>query len=112
MTDVDPTDALATCQAQMAAVRKLIAHTRSPAVFGRPEAMNVDRVLAHPLRSAVAPVSFGSVKADDRPNRIAVAQRLIVAYHKALADEPSSPLRRKGEDIWTRILRDELPPLL
>jgi hypothetical protein len=52
------------------------------------------------------------VKADDRPNRIAVAQRLIVAYHKALADEPSSPLRRKGEDIWTRILRDELPPLL
>lgn len=112
MPDVEPADALAACQAQMTSVRKLIAHTRSPALFGRAESMNVDRVLAHALRSAVAPISFGSVKADNRPNRIAIAQRLIVAYRKALADEPSSPLRRKGEDIWTRILRDELPPLL
>jgi hypothetical protein len=112
MSDVKSPDALEACRAEVAALRNLAGQTRSPALFGNSEALRVSRFLAHPVCSNVAAIALGSVKADDRPDRVAVARRLITAYKKALADEPRSPLRRQGEDIWTRILREELPPLL
>jgi hypothetical protein len=55
---------------------------------------------------------LGSHPADDRPNRTRVAARLIEAYHAALRDEALSPLKREGDDMWTGLLRSELPELL
>lgn len=92
--------------------QKLIAHARSPALFNSLDDFSTERLLAHPAIHPLPSTRIGSQAALDNPNRIKVAERLLNAYHKSLKEEKKSTLNREGEDLWTGILRDELPDLM
>lgn len=91
---------------------RLIVQSRSPALFSSSDDFLTEKLLSHPIKSLNAELQLASEPAGNIENRVAVAERLIKAYHKALADEVNSPLRREGEDLWTGLLRNELPELL
>lgn len=90
----------------------LISQSRSPALFNCNDDFLTERLLSHPIKSLSGSLTLASEPARHIANRVEVAERLIKAYHKALADEAASPLRREGEDLWTGLLRNELPELL
>jgi hypothetical protein len=48
----------------------------------------------------------------DSPGRVQICERLIRSYNLAIQDERRSPLKREGEDLWSPILRKELPNVL
>lgn len=93
-------------------LRKIIQASRSPGLSDSLESLWTDRLMAHPVRSPLPDVELSSAPAIDTPNRVQVAKRLLDAYHKALSDEKFSNLKRKGEDLWTGLLRKELPDLM
>ena len=72
----------------------------------------IQRFLAHPAIIPAPKPLLGSQPATENPHRIKVAERLLAAYHKALQDEKRSPLKREGEDLWTGLIRNELPELM
>lgn len=73
---------------------------------------NTEKLLAHPLGAYVPHIELHSAPAKENPDRIVAAERLLTAYHKAVADEAKSPLKKVEEDMWTGILRKELPELM
>ncbi|KAF2988883.1 hypothetical protein OGR47_19355 (plasmid) [Methylocystis sp. MJC1] len=100
-----------TLEQRLADLTKLISESRSPGLFSE-SGLLTERLLAHPAKFPLPPVRFASKPAEQKNNRVEVAARLIAAYHKALDDEPASALKRQGEDLWTGLLRNELPQLI
>ena len=98
--------------AELAALTTRLARVPSPGLTESDAGRHTERLLAHALGSQAPAAVLGSHPADDRPNRARVAARLIDAYHAALRDEALSPLKREGDDMWTGLLRSELPELL
>lgn len=92
--------------------RKIIAATRSPGLADSPESLSTDRLMAHPVRNPFPNIELSSIPAEPRPNRIKIAERLIDAYHKSISEEKKSSLQRRSEDLWTGLLRQELPALM
>ena len=76
------------------------------------EDLLTERLMAHPVNAPMPRVRLGSSPALDRPDRVAVAERLLTSYHKTLEAERHSPLKREGEDLWSYLLRHELPDLV
>ncbi|MBB3542447.1 putative sugar O-methyltransferase [Rhizobium sp. BK399] len=97
---------------ELGRLRALIAGSRSPGLFDTAEDFLTERLTAHPIRNPLPSVALSSHGAVPDANRIKIAERLIDAYHKALADEHQSPLKRTSEDLWTGLLRQELPELM
>lgn len=91
---------------------EVIAKGRSPGLSASVDELLTERLLAHPARLPVPEVALNSTPATERSNRIRVAERLIRAYHKSLEEEKYSPMKREGEDLWTGLLRHELPDLM
>lgn len=90
----------------------LIASSRSPLLFKSENDFLTERLISHPVRVETKYIELKSIGADDITSRIEVAERLIAAYHLAIEDEALSPLKRDGEDLWTGLLRNELPELM
>jgi hypothetical protein len=93
-------------------LQKIIQASRSPGLSDSLENLLTERLMAHPARIPLPNVELRSIPANDMPNRVKVAERLLRSYHKAICDEKQSPLQRKGEDLWTGLLRQELPDLM
>jgi hypothetical protein len=96
---------------QLADLSEIVAESRSPGLFTK-SGLLTDRLLAHPAKSPLPPVRLVTRPAESKSDRVAVARRLIAAYHTAIEGESKSPLRRHGEDLWTGLLRTELPALI
>ena len=93
-------------------MRSRVDISRSPALSNSQEDLLTDRLLAHPVNYPFPKVKLGSEPAIDNPNRIEIAERLLDAYHNAMESEKLSPLKRDGEDLWSRLIRNELPELI
>tara|TARA_R110000851_G_scaffold161185_1_gene304819 strand:- start:59 stop:1330 length:1272 start_codon:yes stop_codon:yes gene_type:complete len=93
-------------------LHKVIEASRSPGLASSSEDMLTERLLAHPANSPLPNIELTSIPATAKDNRVEIADRLITAYHKALSDEKESPIKRDGEDLWTGLLRKELPDLM
>jgi hypothetical protein len=106
------TDALTARTNALDALVARFARVPSPGLTDSDAARHTERLLAHAIGPQAPTAVLGSHPADDRPNRTRVAARLIDAYHAALRDEALSPLKREGDDMWTGLLRSELPELL
>lgn len=85
---------------------------RSPALHDAPDGHLTEKLLAHPATEPFPDVVLGKSPAVDNPERVSVAERLIAAYRKAVADERTAPLRCNDLDLWTTVLRDGLPDLI
>lgn len=96
---------------EIAQLSDRLANVRSPALSGGSDDLLTERLLSHPV-PALPGIGLGSSPATEHPQRIAVAERLLAAYHAAIRDEAKSDMPREGEDMWTQILRDELPELV
>ena len=70
------------------------------------------RMLAHPLVNGLPQVSLLSRPADDRPDRVAFARRLINAYRAAKADEKKAKLQLPIDDLWTDLINKHFGQLL
>jgi len=97
---------------QLLNIEKLISSSRSPLLFRSENDFLTERLMSHPVRFAKTNIELKSIDAGDINNRVEVAERLIAAYHLAIEDEIRSPLKRDGEDLWTGLLRNELPELM
>ncbi|WOD40412.1 putative sugar O-methyltransferase [Nodosilinea sp. E11] len=93
-------------------LQELIKNSRSPGLFDSPDDFLTERLLAHPAKNPLPSVNLSSQKAVDGLNRAVIADRLIKSYHKALEDEKYSLFRQEGEDLWTDLVRNELPELM
>jgi hypothetical protein len=93
-------------------IQKFKSYARSPALNNSPDGLFTQRLLSHPVTKPLPEVRLGSSPAEDNPQRTLAAERLIAAYHNAIADEQKSPLAREGEDLWTGLIRTELPDLM
>jgi hypothetical protein len=91
---------------------EILANTHSPGLSHSVEELMTAKLLAHPAKDPMPAVELAAIPAEERPNRVRIAERLITAYHRALADEARSPMQRQGEDLWTSLLRGELPELM
>jgi hypothetical protein len=89
-------------------LEQLIRESSSPALRNS----LTQKLLAHPAITPLPRIELGSQPAIENPRRVEVAERLLAAYHKALDDEKRSPLKREGEDLWTGLIRNELPELM
>ena len=93
-------------------LNSLIMASRSPGLFDSNKDFLTERLLAHPVKDPMPSITLVSECATEKPNSVAIADRLIRSYHKALEDEEHSSLKRDGEDLWTGLIRNELPELL
>ena len=103
---------VASQQGEIERLSKIISSSRSPGLSNSVDELLTERLLAHPARLPLPEATLANIPAVERPNRIRIADRLIKAYHKSLEDEKHSPMRREGEDLWTGLLRNELPDLM
>ena len=99
-------------ESEVQAFNSIPKQSRSPALSSSPDDLLTERLISHPVIEPFPKVRLGSSLADENADRVIVAERLLTAYHKALVDEKSSPLRREGEDLWTGLIRSELPELM
>ncbi len=99
-------------QKQIKELNGLIKASRSPGLFNSSEEFLTERLLAHPVSHPMPSVSLTSERATKKSNSVAIADRLIKSYHKALEHEKISSLKRENEDLWTGLIRNELPELL
>lgn len=93
-------------------LRNILDSSRSPGLTQSPEDMLTERLMAHPVQRHLPSIELTSIPPKEMDQRVEVADRLIASYHKALADEERSPIKRDGEDLWTGLLRKELPDLM
>lgn len=91
---------------------KLISASRSPRLFSSENDFLTERLMSHPVRIETNNIELKSIGTSDIKNRVSVADRLIKSYHRAIENEALSPLKRDGEDLWTGLLRNELPDLM
>lgn len=99
-------------QVQIDKLMDLIEKSRSAGLFGSAQDFLTERLLAHPVTIPCPEIKLASQEAQDKGNRIHVADRLIRSYHRALEEEKRSTLQREGEDLWTGLIRNELPELM
>jgi hypothetical protein len=93
-------------------VQKSKAYSSSPALDHSPDGLFTKKLLSHPVTKPFPDVRLGSTPAEDNPQRTLAAERLLTAYQKSIEDEQKSPMRREGEDLWTGLIRTELPELM
>lgn len=93
-------------------LRELISKSRSPLLFTEQSDFFTERLLSHPVNVSLNGVSLTEIPPYNIEDRIKVAERIIKSYLKAINDEDKSVLKREGEDLWTGLLRNELPELL
>lgn len=93
-------------------LRDLISKSRSPVLFSEESDFLTERLLSHPVKVGLNGVSLIEIPSHAIESRSQVAERLIASYMKAIDDESKSALKREGEDLWTGLLRNELPDLL
>lgn len=93
-------------------IKSIISNSRSPGLCEYADDHLTDRLLAHQAPSPLPHVKLRSSVADNNPHRIAICKRLLSAYHKSIMDESKSPMKRVGEDLWSSLLRTELPTLM
>jgi hypothetical protein len=104
--------AVAAQQHELSRLNNIVDKSRSPGLFKSTEELLTDRLLAHPAKDPLPSAKLSSQGAIDNPNRVLVADRLITSYHRALENEERSPLKREGEDLWSSLIRNELPELM
>lgn len=85
---------------------------RSPGLTSSKDHFLTDRIMDHPISNPMPKIDFVSVSPDDIGNRIAVADRLIKAYHKSISDSANSEIKNDKEDLWSHILRSHLSELV
>src|SRR5262249_10838280 len=95
-------------QARLYELEHVISESKNPALRNT----LLQRLLAHPAIAPLPNIQLDSHPPIQNPHRVRVADRLLTAYHKALADEARSPLKREGEDLWTGVIRNDFPELL
>ena len=93
-------------------LKNILGKSRSPGLLELDDDYLTERLLAHPALSPLPSLKLKSEPAISTPDRINICQRLIAAYHKSLNDEANSPMKREGEDLWSGLLRNELPSLM
>lgn len=93
-------------------LRVLISKSRSPLLFTEEGDFLTERLLSHPIKFSLNGVSLTEISSHEIESRSQVAERIITSYMKAIKDEGKSALKREGEDLWTGLLRNELPDLL
>ena len=71
-------------------------------------------MLAHrwPVDLTMPNIQLVSQSTVDRPDRVQICERLLQSYNLALKDEGRSPIKRQGEDLWSKILSKEFPNIL
>jgi hypothetical protein len=84
-------------------------YSRSPGLAASASDLLTERLISHPVQCPRPALQLESVPAYDFPARVEVAQRLLAAYEAAQLAEGESKILRHGEDLWTGILRNELP---
>lgn len=99
-------------QHELSRLKTIVERSRSPGLFKSTEELLTERLLAHPAADPLPKAKLSSQGATDNPKRILVADRLITSYYRALENEEISPLKREGEDLWTGLIRNELPELM
>lgn len=70
------------------------------------------RLMAHPVVMGRPNITLSSVDAEDSPNRLSTAQRLIDAYTLASKDEAVAKLRAPQDDLWTNLVDANFGELL
>lgn len=68
------------------------------------------RLLSHPRGRP--DVRLAEAEATPRLDRLAMADRLIAAYHRAGRDQPGVEFPHPGADLWTHIVTSELAELV
>jgi hypothetical protein len=99
-------------QHELSRMNNIVEKSRSPGLFKTAEELLTDRLLAHPATDPLPSAKLSSQEAIENPRRVLVADRLITSYYRALENEKRSPLKREGEDLWTGLIRNELPELM
>ncbi len=69
-------------------------------------------IVTHPLVKGMPRIALASQLAIDRPERLAIARRLIKAYALANADEGGAKLQLPQDDLWTHLINKEFNQLL
>jgi hypothetical protein len=93
-------------------IKSVVASSRSPGLCELEDDHLTERLLAHPALSPIPQIKIKSRAAENNPHRIIICERLLSAYHKAINEESKSPMKRVGEDLWSSLLRTELPDLM
>ena len=93
-------------------INNILEKSRSPGLCVFEDDHLTERLLAHPALSPLPQVRLKSSPATNSPDRIIICERLLSAYHKSINDESESTMRREGEDLWSGLLRNELPSLM
>jgi hypothetical protein len=104
--------ALTKNQQQFNQLNDLIQKSRSPELFNDCQDFLTERLMAHPVSRPMPAIDLSSKGAVKSHNSIAIANRLLKSYHMAIEDEKKSPFKRDGEDLWSKLIRDELPELM
>jgi len=92
-------------------VRNILGKTRSPGLCEFDDDYLTEKLLAHPALAPLPNIKLKSSAGKNNSNRVAICKRLLNAYHKSINDESKSPLKRVGDDLWSDLLRTELPLL-
>ncbi len=93
-------------------LESVLRKSRSPGLSNMEGDCLTERLLAHPALYPLPHVKLGNSFAVTSADRLEVSRRLLAAYHKAIEDEAISPMKREGEDLWTSLIRNELPDLM
>ncbi len=93
-------------------IKTILGRTRSPGLCEFEDDFLTEKLLAHPALAPLPKIRLASSPSKDNVNRIIICERLLTAYHKSIKDESKSTLKRVGEDLWSDLLRTELPLLM
>ena len=97
---------------QLQLLQAILENSRSPGLISTENDSLTERLLSHPALHPLPPVKIGSTHANPHSNRLSISERLLRAYHKSIKDESTSILKREKEDLWTGLIRNELPDLI
>lgn len=97
---------------QIKSLINLISKSRSPGLFKFEDDFLTERLLAHPVKLPIQSLTLKTSPAIDNQDRILIAERLLSSYHKAIITQPPFNLIRKGDDLWSNLVRDEFSDLL
>jgi hypothetical protein len=96
----------------ISSIKTILEKTRSPGLCQFEDDHLTEKLLAHPALAPLPTIRLKSSSAKNNSNRLIICERLLNAYHKSIRDESISKLKRAGDDLWSNLLRTELPPLM
>lgn len=99
-------------QQEIVALKRLIAQSRSPALFNNEDDFLTERLLAHPITRPWPQIKLARCPPNNGFDRQRIAKRLLTAYQKAVESELYATMKREGEDLWSELVRNELPELV